>query len=315
MAAYGLDYLRHMKFSVWPSNERSWDETLQLAHWAEQSGFHSYWYADHFMSQPDDTNGPERGDDPSLEAWTILTAIGALVPRVRLVSMVSPITIHHPVVLAKRVATLDLIAPGRVVLGLGAGWQVNEHEAYGIELPAPARRVDRFEEAIEVIHQLLNKDRADFTGHYYALSDAPFVPRPAALPLLVGTAGPRMLRLTARFADEWNTWGDPELVRERTIAFTTACEQEGRDPATIHRSAQAMIFLTKDDAARDKLRARVPAGRSLVGGPSELIDLIGSYIEQGVDEFAIPDFTLGRTTEERLDTFQTLHTEVVAHLT
>lgn len=301
-----------MQFSVWPSNDRPWDETLELARWTELAGFQSFWYADHFMSQPDDTNGPERGNDPSMEAWTILTAIGALVPRVRLISMVSPITIHHPVVLAKRVATLDLIAPGRVVLGLGAGWQVNEHQAYGIQLPAPGLRVDRFAEAIEVVSQLLHNDRADFHGQYYALSDAPFVPKPAALPLLVGTASPRMLRLTARFADEWNTWGDPDVVRQRTIGFTTACHQEGRDPATIHRSAQAMIFLTKDNATRDKLRSRVPAGRSLVGSASELVDLIGGYVEQGLDEFALPDFTLGKTVEARREVLEILRADVVS---
>ena len=240
-----------MQFSFWPSNDRPWAETLDLARWTEASGLRSFWYADHFMSQPDEANGPERGVDPALEAWTVLTAVGALVPRVQLVSMVSPVTIHHPVVLAKRVSTLDLIAPGRAVLGLGAGWQVNEHEGYGFELPPARERVDRFGEAIEAIHQLFHHDRANLEGTYYHLRDTPFVPKPAVLPLLVGTSSPRMLRLTARFADQWNTWGSPDEVRRRTERFTTACELEGRDPSTIHRSAQAMIFLTADDATRD----------------------------------------------------------------
>jgi alkanesulfonate monooxygenase SsuD/methylene tetrahydromethanopterin reductase-like flavin-dependent oxidoreductase (luciferase family) len=301
-----------MQFSFWPDNERPWTETLDLARWAEASGLMSFWFADHYMSQPDDSNGPERGQDPALECWTVLTALGALVPRLRLVSMVSPVTIHHPVVLAKRVATLDQIAPGRAVLGLGAGWQVNEHQGYGIELPAPGARVDRFAEAIEVVHQLLNQDRSTFSGKYFNLDDATFAPRPASLPLLVGTAGPRMLRLTARFAGEWNTWGDPDEIRVRTALFNTACEQEGRDPATLHRSAQAMIFLTKDDATRDKLKGRVPAGRSLVGGVNELIDLLNDYAQQGVDEFAIPDFTLGKTAEARREVLETLRTEVLS---
>jgi alkanesulfonate monooxygenase SsuD/methylene tetrahydromethanopterin reductase-like flavin-dependent oxidoreductase (luciferase family) len=302
-----------MQFSIWPSNDRPWDETLGLAQWAERSGLLSIWYPDHFMSQPDDMTQP--GEDPAHECWTILTAVAALVPRLRLVSMVSPVTIHHPVVLAKRAATLDLIAPGRVVLGLGAGWQVNEHAAYGIELPPPGPRVDRFEEAIQVISTLLTQERSDFSGQYYTLTDARFVPRPERLPLMVGTAGPRMLRLTARYAQEWNTWGDPAEVRRRTALFTAACEQEGRDPATVHRSAQALIFLTKDDASRDKLKARVPADRSLVGGPTELIDQLGEYVAQGVDEFALPDFTLGKNAEARMETLERLRTEVVAALT
>lgn len=304
-----------MQFSFWPSNDRPWDETVELAQWAERSGLLSFWYADHFMSQPGMENTPERGTDPALEAWTVLTALGALVPRLRLVSMVSPITIHHPVVLAKRLATLDLIAPGRAVLGLGAGWQVNEHEAYGIELPEPGPRVDRFEEAIEVIHLLLTSERANFDGRYYQLTDAPFAPQPASpIPLLVGTAGPRMQRLTARFASEWNTWGDPDLLRERTASFTVACEKEGRDPASFHRSAQAMIFLTTDDATRDKLKSRVPEGRSLVGGVNELIDLLSDYSAQGLDEFAIPDFTLGPTAAARREVLEKLRTEVLPHV-
>lgn len=300
-----------MKISIWPDNERSWVEALDLAQWAEQAGMHSYWYADHFMSQTEDESP---GDGPSHECWTVLTALGALVPRLRLVSMVSPVTIHHPVVLAKRAATLDAIAPGRVVLGLGAGWQVNEHRAYGFELPAAGPRVSRFAEAIEVVRQLLTQARSQFQGEYYTLNDATFAPRPTGpLPLLVGTGSPRMLRLTARFADEWNTWGDPDLVRERTASFMAACEREGRDPATIHRSTQAMIFLTKDDATRDKLKGRAPAGRSLVGGPSELVDVMSQYVEQGVDEFAIPDFTLGKTPEARREALEVLRTEVVPH--
>jgi alkanesulfonate monooxygenase SsuD/methylene tetrahydromethanopterin reductase-like flavin-dependent oxidoreductase (luciferase family) len=298
-----------MQFSIWPDNERPWEEALSLAHWAEQAGLSGIWYPDHFMSQPDDMTQP--GHDPAHECWTVLTAIGALVPRLRLVSMVSPVTIHHPVVLAKRAATLDQIVPGRVVLGLGAGWQVNEHQAYGFDLPEPKLRVDRFEEAIDVVHRLLREDQPSFTGSYYHLDAATFVPPAPRVRLLVGTAGPRMLRLTARFADEWNTWGDPDEVRRRTALFTAACEREGRDPATIHRSAQAMIFLTKDDATRDRLKPNVPAARSLVGGVAEITDLLGAYVEQGVDEFAIPDFTLGKTADARRETLETLRTEVL----
>ena len=132
--------------------------------------------------------------------------------------MVSPVTIHHPVVLAKRLATIDEITGGRAVLGLGAGWQVNEHAAYGVELPAPGPRVDRFEEAIEVIHQLFSTRTAPtFKGDYYTLTDAPFAPRPAC-----GAAAGRhgqpahVLRLTAKiWADEWNTWGDPTTIWPR----------------------------------------------------------------------------------------------------
>jgi alkanesulfonate monooxygenase SsuD/methylene tetrahydromethanopterin reductase-like flavin-dependent oxidoreductase (luciferase family) len=225
--------------------------------------------------------------------------------------MVSPVTIHHPVVLAKRAATVAIITGGRVVLGLGAGWQVNEHAAYGFDLPAPGPRVSRFEEAIEVIHRLLHDEVSDFAGTYYSLSQAPFVPKPD-LPIMVGTGSPRMSRITARWADEWNTWGDPDELRRRTQVWREACETVGRDPSTMRRSAQALVFLTDDDATRDAIRAMAPSDRTLAGGPAELTELIGTYVDAGIDEFAIPDFTLGRTREERRATLDRLRSEVLA---
>ncbi len=306
-----VGYGRHMKFSVWTSYERSWTEVLNVAQYLESHQWHALWYADHFMPQGNDDTV---SDEPALECWSVLAGIAAAVPRIRLTSMVSPLTIHHPVVLAKRVTTVDHISGGRAVLGIGAGWQVNEHAAYGFELPPPGERVTRFAEGIEVIHRLLRDERTNMNGHHYRLTDAPFKPKPVQtpLPILVGTGSPRMLRLTAKWADEWNTWGDPAQVLERTELFHRACATESRDPASVRRSAQALVFLTDDDATRDSLREFAPAGRSLVGGPAELIDQIGQYVEQGVDEFAIPDFTLGNSAEKRMLAFERLHAEVLS---
>jgi len=301
-----------MKFSLWTSNTRPWAEMVELATYADLNGWHSLWYADHFMSQTaDDTPG----SDPALECWSILAAIAATVPRLRLTSMVSPVTIHHPVVLAKRVATVDQISGGRVVFGLGAGWQVNEHAGYGFNLPAPGERVTHFIEALQVIRHLIDDERATFAGRWYTLTDAPFEPKPvqSPLPILVGTGSPRMLRATATYANEWNTWGDPDLVRARTADFTAACETVDRDPATIRRSAQAMVFFADDDATRDKLLARAPEGRSLVGNSAQIVDLLGGYVEQGLDEFALPDFTLGAEPVQRREAIERFWDEVAIH--
>jgi alkanesulfonate monooxygenase SsuD/methylene tetrahydromethanopterin reductase-like flavin-dependent oxidoreductase (luciferase family) len=299
-----------MKFSIW-SSDRSWDGVIQTARFADRTGWHALWYADHFMPQ---SNDDSVNDGPILECWSVLAAVGAAVPRIRLTSMVSPVTIHHPVVLAKRVTTVDHISGGRAVLGIGAGWQVNEHAAYGFDLPPAGPRVARFAEAIEVIHRLFNDERAEMTGEHYRLTGAAFEPKPVQqrLPILVGTGSPRMMALTARWADEWNTWGDPAQVSERTENFFHACERQGRDPATVRRSAQAMIFLTDSDIARDNMRELAPAGRSLVGGASELIDLIAQYVEQGVDEFGVPDFTLGATTVQRIQAYERIQSEVLS---
>lgn len=292
-----------MKVSLWLPNTIPFDEAVALASWAEQRGYDGIWYADHLMpNRPDGAID----DRDTLECWTVLAGIGALVPRVRLVSMVSPVTIHHPVLLAKRAATVSHIAAGRTVLGLGAGWQVNEHRAYGFELPEAGPRVDRFAEAIEVVHTLLHDDRTTFSGQYYQLDDAPFAPKPVGdLPLLVGTASPRMQRLTARFAQEWNTWGDPEVVAGATSAFAAACERVGREFATVRRSAQALMFLGDPGAAA------IP-GRTLSGSPEQLRDALGRYADAGLHEFALPGFTLGRTAAERLDTLEALHEAALA---
>jgi alkanesulfonate monooxygenase SsuD/methylene tetrahydromethanopterin reductase-like flavin-dependent oxidoreductase (luciferase family) len=294
-----------MKFSVWPSYDRSWEETLAIAQWAEANGMDGFWYADHLMPFRPATS-PDDGD--ALECWTVLAAVGALVPRVRLVSMVSPVTIHHPVLLTKRVVTADHVSGGRAVLGLGAGWQENEHHAYGFDLPAPGPRVDRFEEALQIVRSLLKNERTDFDGQYFTVRDAPLSPKPVGpLPLLVGTGAPRMSRLTAKWADEWNTWGDPDTVAQRTEQFLAACEKVDRDPATVRRSAQALVFLG------DPGEMAAP-GRSLSGGDQAIIDALNRYAEQGVDEFAIPDFTLGESPSERMDAYAHVAERIIPHV-
>jgi alkanesulfonate monooxygenase SsuD/methylene tetrahydromethanopterin reductase-like flavin-dependent oxidoreductase (luciferase family) len=302
-----------MKFSVWPSFARPWNELVELATWAENAGWHGLWYADHLMPNTDDGT-PDDGD--ALECWSALAGLAPLTTRLRLGSLVSPVTLHHPLVLAKRAVTVDHISGGRAVLGLGAGWQVNEHACAGIELPLPGPRVDRFAEAIEMIHGVLTNDRTTTEGSWFKATDLPFQPRPvqAKLPVMVGTGSPRMSRLTARFADEWNTWGNPDEFRRRSETFTAACEREDRDPQSVYRSAQALLFITDDPARAAAIAARAPDDRSLIGGAAQLTDLIGTYAAAGVDEFIVPDFTLGATHAERLDNHAWIQEHIVAHL-
>ncbi len=245
----------------------------------------------------------------------MLAAIGAIVPRLRLVSMVSPVTIHHPVLLAKRATTTDHVSGGRAVLGLGAGWMVEEHTSYGFDLPEPGPRVGRFAEAIEIVHRLFREESVDFHGESFRLTAAPFTPKPVngTLPILVGTGSPRMLRLTARWAQEWNTWGDPDEVGRRTERFLTACDAVGREPGELHRSAQALRLLHSHGVSPRRVHEEhVVAGRSLIGGAQELIDQLARYVELGLDEFAIPDFTLGNSPEQRRDTYAALHADVLS---
>ena len=300
-----------MKFSVWPSFARPWDELVSFATTAEAAGWLGCWYADHLMPNSEDGT-PLDGE--TFECWTALAALAAITTKLRLGSLVSPVTFHHPVVLAKRAVTVDHISGGRAVLGLGAGWQVNEHAAIGVELPAPGERVRRFEEAIEIVARVRTESRVTTTGTHFVATDLAFDPKPVGLQLMVGSSGSRMMGITAKWADEWNVWGTPDTVSAATDRFLVAAEQVGRDPGTMHRSTQALVFLVDDDATADKLRRRAPADRSLIGTPAQLVDEIGRYAALGIDEFILPDFTLGSTAEQRIETFRRFDAEVAAHL-
>jgi probable F420-dependent oxidoreductase len=301
-----------MKFSMWPNPERPTAEVLDLARVADAEGWHCFWYADHYMAN----SGSEEVLPGNVhECWAMLPAIAAVTERVRIGSLVAPTSVHHPAVLANRAATIDHISNGRLVLGIGAGWQINEHHVYGIELEEPATRVSRFEEAIQIIRSLLNNDVTDFHGDFYDITDAPSNPKPvqSPLPILVGTGSPRMLRITARHADEWNTWGAPDMAGAALTKLHTACEQVERDPSTIWKSTQALVFMTDNDEFAANVKAGDMGERSIIGSNAQLVDEIGQYAELGFDELIVPDFTLGATPEERVAKYHEFRAEVATH--
>jgi alkanesulfonate monooxygenase SsuD/methylene tetrahydromethanopterin reductase-like flavin-dependent oxidoreductase (luciferase family) len=244
-----------------------------------------------------------------------LSALAATTSKIRLGSLVTPTTVNHPALIANRAATIDQISNGRFVLGMGAGWQVNEHKAFGIELFGAKDRVDRFAEAIEIVASMLSQDRTTFNGTHFTITNAPCEPKPvqSPLPILVGTGGARMLRLTARFAQEWNTWGTPEVARGVISNLRAACEKESRDFSTVRKSVQPLFFIVNDDASAEKLRAVVPVDRSVVGTTTQLVDAVGQYKDLGFDEICVPDFTMGQTPSERSDNYEKFWNEVAVH--
>ena len=302
-----------MRFSVWPNPMQSTSDVLAIARWADAEGWYGVWFADHYM--PNTADGAPVGGD-TLECWSMLPAIALATERVRVGPLVAPTSVHHPALLAKRAATIDQLSGGRFVLGLGAGWQVNEHQAYGIALEEPKARVDRFEEAVTVVRSLLDTDRTTFAGDVFTITDAPCEPKPVQqhLPLLVGTGSPRMLRLTAKHADEWNTWGDPSLIAERRASFLVACDAVGRDPATMHVSVQALVLLTDDPAAAAEAKTGPMGNRTIAGSAQALVDVLGEYAALGVDEVIVPDFNLGTTLAERLDNLARIKADVLDRL-
>jgi probable F420-dependent oxidoreductase len=294
-----------VKFSLWPNVNRAPADLLEEVRVAEETGWYGVWLADHYMPNTGDAT-PARGD--TYECWALIPALAAVTQRVRIGTLVSPTSVHHPALLAKRASTIDRLSGGRMTLGLGAGWQVNEHHAYGIELEPPGKRVSRFEEAIQIVRSMLSQDSTTFHGACYDITDAPCDPKPvqSPLPILVGTRSPRMLRITARHADQWNTWGIPEQAAVHRAALVETCQAVGRDPATVWTSANAMVGLGEGAA---------PPGRAaLFGSAQQLVDQFGRYGELGFDEFVLPDWNLGAGKSERADKLARLKTEVFDQL-
>ena len=244
---------------------RGIDEIEEQWQFAEQSGWDSAWGYDHFFSLR------ERDDrGPCFEGWTLLAAMAAKTSRLRLGLMVTSNTHRLPAVLAKEAVTVDHISRGRLILGMGAGWNEREHRAYGIPFPAPGERVDRFGEAMELMRQLERQERTSFDGRYYQLEDAPFAPKPVNghIPGLIGSTGKRMLRFVARYADLWDGGGDPPSYAATAATLAEHCREIGRDPGEIR-----LVLSTGSAplASADALRKHV-AAYAAVGVRSFLFD-------------------------------------------
>jgi F420-dependent oxidoreductase-like protein len=268
----------------------------------ETTGWDGIWLADHFMPNAEDTSTPWP------EAWITLAALGARVPRVRLGTLVTGNTYRHPAVLAKMAATLDHITGGRVVLGIGSGWQENEHRQYGIPFYTVPERLKRLDEACQVIKSLFSERVSNFNGAYYQLEEASLEPKPVQnpMPLLIGGGGEQVtLKITAKYADEWNVWGTVATLRHKMEVLDKHCADQGRDPRSIQRSAVALLFMSEDNAYLEQMRNAELQQAAIIGTPAEVKDIVADYEAAGVDELIVPDFTLGSKEQKiaTLDTF------------
>ena len=257
-----------LRFGMFLSQaRRSWDEILADFMQAEDLGFDHAWLVDHLV----DTDGAP--EDGCLEAWTLLAAIAAKTSRIRIGVLVSSNTFRNPALLLKEAVTVDHISGGRLILGIGTGWHEDEHNRYGIDLPPAPERVDRFEEAVELISLLMRQERTTFHGRYYRLEDAHLEPRPVQqprIPILIAAHRPRMLRIAARYADQWDTFaaipgtatdGVEAEIADRIAALDDACRAVGRNPAEIRRSTWATsAVLSSPDAYLDFVRRHYRLG-------------------------------------------------------
>lgn len=236
---------------VVPPMWHSWEEILDLFRRAERSGYDSAFVTDHFLSDWDGEGGDV------LEAWTMLAALAMEVPRIQIGTFVASVTHRHPAVLAKQAVTVDHISAGRLILGIGAGWNEREHRAYGIPFPAPRDRVDLVGDTLEMIRLLETEERPSYEGSHLSMSEAPFLPRPVGghIPILIGSTGRRMLRHVARHADYWDLADSSEEDITRLAEVVSGeCAEVGRDPDEIVWVHEEV--LRPDDPGGD-LRRRV----------------------------------------------------------
>jgi probable F420-dependent oxidoreductase len=233
-----------------PEVEREvrWHEYVAMARAAEEVGFDSIWVGDHYLYRGD--GRPERGP---WEAWTLLPGLAARTERVRLGPLVACLNFHRPLVLAKAAATVDEISGGRLVLGVGAGWNRSEFDAMGVPYD---HRASRFTEAFEIVRRLLGGDRVSFAGRWHTTEGAVVLPPPARrMPIMVGSTGERVLAATLPSVDAWNTWYDwygnsAEGFASRNRTIDEACERAGRDPASVERSACLLVRFPGDAGER-----------------------------------------------------------------
>jgi F420-dependent oxidoreductase-like protein len=227
---------------------------------ADELGFHSIANYDHFYGLVDPAT-------PTFEGWTTLAAMAAVVRRARISCLVSSVTYRNPAVLAKMAVTVDHICGGRLDFGIGAGWHEGEHRGYGLEFPSAGTRVDMLDEALTVIRRLWSEKSVTFAGRFYTLTDALCEPKPVQRPhppIVIGGEKPRMLRVVARHADEWNVInaGDPQAWAQVSASLDDACREVGRDPAEIRRSVQLFLHPAQDGQVEAQL-ARLPEFEAL----------------------------------------------------
>ncbi|MBA2276296.1 MAG: LLM class flavin-dependent oxidoreductase [Chloroflexia bacterium] len=275
-----------------------WADLLALARRAEAVGFDSLWVPDHILMRFPDQEGAMGG----WECWSLLAALAAATTRVELAPLVTCANYRNPALLAKMADTVDEISGGRLILGLGAGWHEPEFQAFGFPYD---HRVSRFAEAINIIATLLRDGGVDYEGRFYAARNCelrPRGPRRHGPPLLVGTSGPRMLRLTARYADLWNAeWvNEPKALPPASATVDAACAEVGRDPATLGRTASVMLTLPGHGRPGEYWVADAFAGRAATGSPEEVAALFHAYAAEGISHVQL---WLDPSTERGIETF------------
>jgi probable F420-dependent oxidoreductase len=284
-----------------PEVEREvrWPEILDMVRAIEDLGFDSIWLGEHLLYRWQDR--PPRGP---WEAWSSLAAIAATTSRVEFGPLVACLGFHNPAVLAKQADTIDEISGGRFVFGVGAGWNETEFRAFGVPFD---HRIDRFEEAFTIIRGLLRDRTIDFEGTYFSARDCellPHGPRPDGPPLMVGSNGPRMLRITAPHVDSWNSWysdtgNTPAGVRPLREIVDAACADVGRPPGEIARTVAVHVRLPGGAGRTMGDYSDKQAVAPLEGTDDEMAEELRAYAREGIGHVQLVLDPIDRASIER----------------
>jgi F420-dependent oxidoreductase-like protein len=262
----------------------TWEQWVALARACGEHGLEGLFRSDHYLSVFTD---PARG---SLDAWATLAGLAAITERIRLGTLVSPVTFRHPSVLAKQVTTVDHISGGRVELGIGAGWHVPEHRAYGFDYPEDQVRMELLGEQLEIVHRSWSEAPLSFEGRHYRLENLHALPRPMQDPhppvIVGGHAGRRSAALAARWADEYNTvFATPEGCAGMRERVADAWQAEGRDPDTLRFSLMTGSVVGEDRAELlERARAVMSTTRESGDPEAFLRERAGSWVVGTVDQ-------------------------------
>ncbi len=279
-----------------------WADYQAMAHMAEQIGLDSIWYVDHLIYREGEATVVEQ--QGVWECWTMLTGLAAITKRVELGSLVTPTSFRNPAVFAKQIDAIEEISNGRIILGLGAGWNEPEYTAFGLPFD---KRVSRFEEAFTIIRTLLREGAIDFDGKYYSARDcelSPRGPRAEGPPLMIGSQGKRMLRISLPHVQMWNAWLCPgESIATRVPALRenvdSACGEVKVDPAEIERTVSIIV----DQSGRHEVPASMDPDTAtpLTGSPEEIAAGLEAFADEGVSHIQI---YLVPNTVETLERFR-----------
>jgi len=269
-----------------PEVEREvfWPEVREIAIAAEDAGFASIWVGDHLLFRD-----PGSGVRGPLEAWSVLAALGEATERALIGPLVAATSFHNPAMIAKKAATVDDISGGRLVLGLGAGWNQPEYAAFGFPFD---HRVARFEEAFTIIRTLIRDGAIDHDGRFYTHRDMELLPRARAdMPLLIGSNGPRMLRIAAPHVDLWNSWytgfgNDPGGLPPLLETVDAACRDIGRDPAEIERTAAVLVQLDRGNG-RIAGSGERPEVTPITGSRSDMAESLARFGAAGITHLQV----------------------------